>query len=363
MLPPRGVLLRAFSPCASPLMISDPHGAGRALAVTGGSTAFAAVVTLPPQPEFWDAGEAMLAAAPLCTLAAMFSLVFAAWSVFGSELHPITAKARGIEPPPAHAFGVLGLSGALLGTAAIAFGWYPLPVAVTPVELAHCVVPFALWCVDVRLLRWLNPHVDWPEEALSLPANYGEEHSSLVGAALAFIGVLWFEVYVQQLVASPLTESGWPLIGSAALIALNAGFVNHALANGLQNGILCTEFYWTVSLMFGLSNSVLPVGIYHHLMYSMPTFVRSYDEAVQSAPRSDLHAVRLHVALAAWHLAVFSALSLVVPRAMELQPASASLSFSFSPSAMFGLFGVGLIGTAVVGAIPTWIEDAKIKTE
>ena len=49
------------------------------------------------------------------------------------------------------------------------------------------------------------------------------------------------------------------------------------------NGILCAEFYWTVSLMFALSNSVLPVGLYHHLMFSMPTFVTSYDEAIEAA--------------------------------------------------------------------------------
>ena len=61
-----------------------------------------------------------------------------------------------------------------------------------------------------------------------------------------------------------------------------------ALANGVLNGILCAEFYWTVSLMFGLSNSALPVGIYHHLMYSMPLFVKSYDEAVEAGPIANL---------------------------------------------------------------------------
>ena len=50
--------------------------------------------------------------------------------------------------------------------------------------------------------------------------------------------------------------------------------------------LLCAEFYWTVSLMFGLSNSVLPVGIYHHLMYSMPTFVTRYQLAVDEASTS-----------------------------------------------------------------------------
>jgi len=52
----------------------------------------------------------------------------------------------------------------------------------------------------------------------------------------------------------------------AGLIALNAGLINHALANGLLNGIACAEFYWTVALLFSLSGSALPVGIYHHLM-------------------------------------------------------------------------------------------------
>ena len=69
------------------------------------------------------------------------------------------------------------------------------------VELAHLALPLALWNVDVRLLRWLNPHVSWPDDAVSLPANYAAEHSSPVGALLACIGVIAFEVYVQQLIA------------------------------------------------------------------------------------------------------------------------------------------------------------------
>ena len=91
--------------------------------------------------------------------------------------------------------------------------------------------------------------------------NYQAEYGSLVSAAIALLGVFTFEVYVQQLLAAPLTQAGWPLCASAALIALNAGLLNHALANGLLNGILCMEFYWTVSLMFALSGSVLPVGM------------------------------------------------------------------------------------------------------
>ena len=92
------------------------------------------------------------------------------------------------------------------------------------------------------------PHVDWTDEATSLPANYGAEHDAALGAFAAWLGVCWFEVYVQQLLASPLTLAGWPLLASAALIAANAGFINHRLANGLVNGIQCTEFYWTCLL-------------------------------------------------------------------------------------------------------------------
>ena len=104
-----------------------------------------------------------------------------------------------------------------------------------------------------------------------------------------------------QALAAQLTLGGWPLLASAGLIAANAGLINHALANGLLNGVLCAEFYWTVSLMFAVSNSVLPVGIYHHLMYSMPLFVKRYDEAVQGAPSPAAHATLLHGTLAIWH--------------------------------------------------------------
>ena len=92
---------------------------------------------------------------------------------------------------------------------------------------------------------------------------------------------------MQQMLAAPLTVAGWPLLASVSLIALNAGLLNHKLANGLVNGIVCMEFYWTVSLMFGVSNSVLPVGIYHHLMYSMPKFVNSYDQGIEGGEGVD----------------------------------------------------------------------------
>ena len=48
-------------------------------------------------------------------------------------------------------------------------------------------------------------------------------------------------------------------------LILTAGFLNHHLANGFVNGVACADFYWSVSLMFSLSNSVLPVTIYHTL--------------------------------------------------------------------------------------------------
>ena len=194
-------------------------------------------------------------------MAAMAALVAGGRVSFGTEMHPITAKARNLEPPPGLSFQVLGLGGALVASAALETGWTPLQIAASPLELSHCALPFVLWQIDTRLLKWLNPHVEWSTDATSLVPNYQAEYGSLVSAAIALLGVFTFEVYVQQLLAAPLTQAGWPLCASAALIALNAGLLNHALANGLLNGILCMEFYWTVSLMFALSDSVLPVGM------------------------------------------------------------------------------------------------------
>jgi hypothetical protein len=329
-----------------------PASARRAALVVGGSATTAAVA-LPNLPDWVSFDAASFAAPPLLTMGAMGALVVVSWRAFGTDLHPITAKARGIKPPPALAFQCLGLSGALLGSAAIAFGWYPLPVAGSPVELAHCALPLLLWKADVQLVRWLNPHVQWQREATDLHANYRAEHASLLAAAVACLGVICFETYVQQVLAAPLTLAGWPLIASAALIASSAGLMNHAFANGLLNGVLCAEFYWTVSLMFGVSNSVLPVGLYHHLMYSMPIFVQRYDEAVESAPSPLAHAVLLHATLAAWHLAAFSCLATLAPQAMELRPALDE-GLSLLPSSLgagaglacFGLFTAAAISTA-----------------
>ena len=337
------------------------QGQLRAAAVAGAS-GLSLAATLPSQSDFWQLPDGLLAdPVPLATLVGMGALVAAAWSAFGTDLHPITAKARGIEPPPALTFQVLGLSGVLLSSAAIGFGWYPLPVALSGVELAHCILPFALWQVDVLLLRWMMPHVTWADDATSLSANYRAEHESALNAALACLGVVWFEVYVQQMLAAPLTVAGWPLLASASLIALNAGLLNHKLANGLVNGIVCMEFYWTVSLMFGVSNSVLPVGIYHHLMYSMPKFVNSYDQGIEGGEGVDegegaARALIFHGALMAWHLALFSALSLAVPKALAQPLPALPEGFSLLPAsagAAFGLVCFGLFAAntaATVGA-------------
>ena len=322
-----------------------------------GASCLSLVATLPPQADFWrldDASSLLSNLTPLGTLFGVGALVVAAWTAFSTELHPITAKARGIEPAPAAlTFQLLGLSGVLLASAAIAFSWYPLPIAGSAVELAHCALPFALWQIDVLLWRWMMPDVDWDEDATSLPANYAAEHDAILGAVLAWAGVCWFEVYVQQLVASPLTLAGWPLLGSASLIALNAGLFNHRLANGKENGVACMEFYWTVSLMFGLSNSALPVGIYHHLMYSMPKFVACYDRGIEAAPNPAARALTLHGALMAWHLAVFAAVGRAgvptalpplpsVPEGLSLLPSSAAAGFGL---VFFGLFVANTAGT------------------
>lgn len=144
-----------------------PATARRAALVTGGSSLVLAL-TLPQVPEFWSSSAALDAAGrtlesagpslrPLLTMLSMGGLTAAGWRAFGVDMHPITAKARGLVPPPAYAFQALGLGGAMLGAAAVATGWYPLPVAGSWVELAHCALPVALWQIDVRLLRFLNP--------------------------------------------------------------------------------------------------------------------------------------------------------------------------------------------------------------
>jgi len=326
-----------------------PESASRAALPIGGS-AVALALALPQTPEYWNIGSATMPMVPITTMGVMFAIVMLAWTAFGTEMHPITAKARGVEPPPGNTFQVLGLTGPIFASAALAFGMHALPVAGTSIEAMHCLLPFALWYVDVALLKWLNPHVEWPEEATSLSANYKAEHATPVSAALQLLGVFMFEVYVQQMLGAGLSLSGWPLLGVAGLIATSAGVVNHALANGLLNGILCGEFYWTVSLMFGLSNSALPVGIYHHLMYSMPNFVAAYDEAVDTAPSPVAHALLLHGTLGVWHAALFAFVStLGMPTAMELQPA---LGFPNplpdSPVEGFGLACLVLFGSAAV---------------
>jgi hypothetical protein len=211
-------------------------GTVRAAGVSLGSLAVLALL-LPGAPDFWQPAEGatLLPPAPLLTLAGMLFLVVAGWSAFGTEMHPITAKARGLPPPAGYSFQILGLSAVVLSSASVALSWYPLPFAAASpggsllLELAHCALPVALWQADAWLLRYLNPHVEWTPGSTSLSANYRAEHAaSPVGAALALLGVAWFEVYVQQMLAAPLTLAGWPLLASAGAIALNAGLVRAA---------------------------------------------------------------------------------------------------------------------------------------
>jgi len=338
-----------------------PESLKRAGAVVAVS-ALILCVTLPHLPEFWtfSADATGSPAAPLCTIAIMFAIVVAAWSQFGAELHPITCRARGVEKPDGYSFHILGLSGPMLASLALTVGGYSLQMIGTPLELAHALLPFVLWHVDTRILRWANPHVEWSDEAVRLAPNYLAEYEPLWMAPLACVGVLAFEVYVQELIAGPLTLAGWPLLLSAGLIALSAGLVNHALANGLMNGVLCAEFYWTVSLMFSLSNSVLPVGLYHHLMYSMPLFMRAFDAAHEAAPSPMAHALLMHGTLGVWHLAIFSLLRLAgMPHALGVLPALPAGSLSglpTTPSAGFGLACVGLFSLLIYLNLGTLIR-------
>ena len=187
---PASALAPAWPPRSMELL---PESASRAALPIGGS-AVALALALPQTPEYWNIGSATMPMVPITTMGVMFAIVMLAWTAFGTEMHPITAKARGVEPPPGNTFQVLGLTGPIFASAALAFGMHALPVAGTSIEAMHCLLPFALWYVDVALLKWLNPHVEWPEEATSLSANYKAEHATPVSAALQLLGVFMFEV-------------------------------------------------------------------------------------------------------------------------------------------------------------------------
>ena len=139
---------------------------------------------------FWQADGVRLALTPLCTLAIMSVVVLLAAS---SVQQPAT---RQLDQPSTFAFQVLTLSATTLSSAAIAFGWYPLPLAGSLIELAHCVLPVLMVPVDACVLRWLNPVQPnkkcLPEIYFPL-ANYRAAHGSLVSAAIAFLGVFWYE--------------------------------------------------------------------------------------------------------------------------------------------------------------------------
>ena len=111
---------------------------------------------------------------------------------------------------------------------------------------------------------------------------------------------------------------------------------------------------------FALSNSALPVGIYHHLMYSMPSFMKPYQQALDSAPSPAAHTALLHATLAAWHCAVFAAVATIAPTAADLRPPLPSPpSFPSDPGAFAGLLCVGLFGFAASGVVSDYLGGGE----
>ena len=73
----------------------------------------------------------------------------------------------------ADTFQVLGVSASICASAALAFNWYPLPVAGSALELAYCSQSVLFWVANARIWRWLMPQVHWDADpdAVSLIAN------------------------------------------------------------------------------------------------------------------------------------------------------------------------------------------------
>ena len=122
-----------------------------------------------------------------------------------------------------------------------------------------------------------------------------------------------------------------------------------------------------MSLAFPLSYSVLPVGLYHHLMYSMPLFTRHYDAAIEAAPSPVAQTLLNHGTLMVWHTAAFAAVELAgVPRALELQPALPFGTLQFFPStpgAYLGLLCLCLFGALITLLIRSILHASHEATD
>mmetsp|Transcript_38446 Transcript_38446/g.119983 ORF Transcript_38446/g.119983 Transcript_38446/m.119983 type:complete len:354 (-) Transcript_38446:165-1226(-) len=213
-------------------------------------------------------------------------------AVLGRTVHPVedeAGKARSGEEPTKDegerldSFTVLTITGHLMAQATVLLSVCRLPVALNGVEVAHCaaivaIVQFEMFstkvlCKAVARLRppgspfeviagaeW-RPFLLWPNIAA-----WCRSHSPLSFAYYVW-GILWYETYVNMLLAGPLEGCGWPLAVSAAAVGLTTGLLNHGLVNGLQNGVMATVFYVTMAVMFSVSHSVLPVTVAHSLFY------------------------------------------------------------------------------------------------
>lgn len=232
---------------------------------------------------------------PLTSMLVGFLLCALARALLGLTTHPVEDDAnksteevdapeeKEEEAEKLDSFSILTTSGHMMAQIAILFSLCKLPVALNVTELLHClaivvIVQFEMiitkfWCklVSSTFLPgsvfetignspW-RPFLLWPNVV-----TWGRTH----GVVMFFYyvwGILWYESYINMLLAGPLISCGWSLPAVTLVVGLSAGLLNHGIVNGIPNGVKATVFYITMSAMFSVSNSVLSVVVAHALFY------------------------------------------------------------------------------------------------
>lgn len=298
-----------------------------------------------------------LAAMGIASTACVLARVF-----LGRTKHPVEKQAEDArtgrdadDVEQLDSFAILTLSGHFLAQAAIFMSLCVLPVAFNWREALHCLAVLAIVqgeMVSTKLLAALvarRQAADSPFAAVAQEpwetfwlwsnlADWYRQHGCLHTAYYTLM-VLWYETFVNMLLAGPLQSCGWGFAPACLLVGLVVGLVNHGAVNGPANGAMATPFYVTMAAIYTVSHSVLPVTVAHAVFY----FRQQFATATSPGFGEPLFLAILLVNTLGMY-ALLGALSFVLPPALPLNAPQSSAAFATSWSSAFALASFALDG-------------------
>lgn len=277
----------------------------------------------------------------------------------GKTAHPVESDADKVKndrqektKETLDSFAVLTISGHFMAQVAVVGSVCVLPVALNLKELLHClgvlvIVQFEMVATKVlaalvaRRTASESPFASIAREPwykFSLCSNlvhWYRSHGPFTTIYYVW-SVMWYETFVNMVLAGPLERCGWNFALASALVGLSVGLLNHGAVNGVANGVMATPFYVTMAAMFSCSHSVMSVTVAHAVFY----FRQLHAAATSAAFGEPLFVLILLVNTAGMY-ALLAALSSFLAPATELHDVEPSMAFTLSVSSVFAVLSLG----------------------